>query len=395
MERTRISPDTWLYELKVIHTYAASGTYSISFREFYRSDGTLNMDNAVQMPFYVETFLVLDPYLGFNSSPTFTRPPAIDQGIQGLTYHHQPGAVDADGDSLSYRLLPSRQDRTLPVANFRYPHLTFPAGDSRNGTTETGEASFFRVNPLSGDIVWDTPGTSGWYNFAFMVEEWRKVDGQYHRIGAVTRDMQIIVAPDVETPELQFPISDASLSPAPGETLEWVVSATALNPSDSLVLEIWGDFADRSGASLSARQVRTVGEASISIRWTGEEDRGQHYQLIAKAYNPQDPYAARIRAAYLYQDLSGPLGIAENIHSLLQVYPNPLKGTDFHLSLPEARGQALLIHIFDTQGRQVLQQNTLATEKQHRLSLPQAKPGIYLIHVYLEGRMYRSKLIVQ
>ncbi|EMR00795.1 hypothetical protein ADICEAN_04080 [Cesiribacter andamanensis AMV16] len=392
--RTLVSPDTWQYTFKVIHTYSSAGTYSVSFREFYRNDGTLNMDNPVQTPFYLETILVIDPFLGPNSTPTFKRPP-IDRGILGLTYHHQPGAMETDGDSLAYRLIPSRQDRTYMVHNFRYPHRTFPLGDARNGSTETGETPYFRINPLSGDVVWDAPGTEGEYNFALLVEEWRKVEGEYYLIGSVTRDMQIIVETPEEIAGLQFPINGLSTAPAPGEAIQWQVSATAPTPSDSIVLEIWGDFADRSGASLSARQVRALGEANITITWTGEEDLGQHYQLIAKAYDPLSPQLARNRAAYVYQNLRGPLGISENRYTPLRIYPNPLQGNNCAIYLPEAAGKEVRLQLLDVRGR-LVQQETVATVGQEiPFRLAHHAPGLYVLHLYVDGRRYRGKLVIQ
>ena len=45
------------------------------------------------------------------------------------------------------------------------------------------------MNALTGDLIWDAPVTRGFYNVAFVVEEWR--DGV--KIGDIIRDMQIIV----------------------------------------------------------------------------------------------------------------------------------------------------------------------------------------------------------
>ncbi len=58
------------------------------------------------------------------------------------------------------------------------------------GRTETGASpATFSMNALTGDLIWDAPVTKGYYNVAFVVEEWR--DGVL--IGEIIRDMQIIV----------------------------------------------------------------------------------------------------------------------------------------------------------------------------------------------------------
>jgi hypothetical protein len=56
-----------------------------------------------------------------------------------------------------------------------------------------GVPTFFTLDPLTGDLIWDAPGLAGQYNVAFRIEEWRKIDGRWRQIGYVVRDMQIII----------------------------------------------------------------------------------------------------------------------------------------------------------------------------------------------------------
>lgn len=394
--RMRISDDTWRYELTRTHTFPGQNTYTISFRELYRNEGVLNMDNSVNMPFYLESTLSIDPFIGSNSSPQLRRPP-IDKTMAGATYHHQPGATDPDGDSLAYRLVYNLQEKDIPVANYRYPHKTFPEGDPRNGTNEAGGTPYLNINPYTGDVVWDAPGQAGEYNLALVVEEWRKVNGQLYMVGSVTRDMQILVEPTEETPDLQFPFNSTTLALTEGEAVEWTITATAPTPSDSIILEIWGDFAERSNAELSSRQVKAKGQASITINWTGEADIGQHYQLIARSYNPQAPQFIRVRSVYIYQNQSpsAPLGVGENSYPPLQVYPNPLQGNIFYIDLPEVPGRKIAIELYDTKGTMVLQEMSVVTKRQHPVVLSKTSPGLYILHVFHSGRMYRSKFVVQ
>ena len=85
----------------ITHTFQGPGKYKIRFIEFNRNDLTLNMDNSVDTPFYVETEINIDPFLGVNNSPVLTIPP-VDNGAVNVRYIHNPGAYDPDGDSLSY-----------------------------------------------------------------------------------------------------------------------------------------------------------------------------------------------------------------------------------------------------------------------------------------------------
>ncbi len=393
--RTAISEDTWMYELKINHTYSAAQSYIISFREFYRNEGILNMDESVNMPFYLETAINIDPFMGINNTPELRRAP-MDYALLGKTYHHQPGGFDADGDSLSYRMVAPRQDQSTAVKNYRYPHRTFPAGDPRNASSETGGEAYFSINPVSGDIIWDAPGTAGQYNVAFQVVEWRKINGIYYQLGFVTRDMQIIVEDSGGMqPQLNFPFMDERVNPATGETLSWTITATAPSAEDSVVLEIWGDFPIRTDATISNRVVRAKGEATITIEWTGEENIGQHYQLIARSYYPATPNFTRNQSTYLYYNASDPLGVPDIAAGAIKVFPNPVTEQGFSISLPASTGKEVVLQLYNVKGQLVLAELVPAAAQQHLVRLPNATKGIYLLLLQHNGNTYRHKLIVQ
>ncbi|MFA0962878.1 gliding motility-associated C-terminal domain-containing protein [Roseivirga sp. BDSF3-8] len=183
------------------HTFQAAGTYTIRFREFNRNEGVVNMDNSVNTPFYIETQLVIDPFFGINNSPVLDNPP-IDDAAVGVLFTHNPGAYDIDGDSLAYRLVVCKQDVNTPVANYRFPNNPEFGGTREDGGTPTT----FTLDPVTGTLEWNAPGTPGEYNLAFIVEEWRNIDGQWYRLGYVTRDMQVdVVETDNNRPELIIP----------------------------------------------------------------------------------------------------------------------------------------------------------------------------------------------
>ncbi len=191
-----VAENIWIFE----HTFPGPGTYTIRFREFNRNANVLNMANSVNTPFYIETTITIDPILGLNNTPILTVPP-IDLAAVGARFTHNPGAYDPDGDSLSYSMVVPKQNLNLEVSNYRDPN----AGEF-GGTSEAGGATIFELDPITGELVWDAPGTAGQYNIAFIVEEWRKIDGEFVSIGYVTRDMQIIVQDtDNNRPELELP----------------------------------------------------------------------------------------------------------------------------------------------------------------------------------------------
>src|SRR5690606_18428851 len=138
----------------IIHTCRGPGNYTIRFQEFNRNDNTLNMDQSVNTPFYIETSITIDPFLGINNSPILTIPP-VDNGAVNQTYIHNPGAYDPDGDSLAYVLDIPKQDYQREVNNYRSP----ASPEFSNSTQDGSGPAFLELDPLTGDLIWDAPGT--------------------------------------------------------------------------------------------------------------------------------------------------------------------------------------------------------------------------------------------
>ena len=191
-----------------VHTFPGAATYIISLEDPNRNYGILNIPNSVEVPLYIQTELIINPFIGANSSPQLLLPP-IDLGCVGQPFLHNPGAYDPDGDSLSFRLTTCRGAEGDFIPGFQLPHLV---------GSNTG--SSFTINPSTGEILWQNPEMQGEYNIAFLIEEWR--NGL--KIGYITRDMQItIVTCDDEAPVI-VPIQDTCVEA--GDTLEFRVVAT-------------------------------------------------------------------------------------------------------------------------------------------------------------------------
>lgn len=207
--RSDLGPSVGFVTYSINHTFPGPGRYVISYREPNRNAGILNMFNSVDTQFYLETVIIIDPFLGCDNTPKLLVPP-IDKACTGSAWYHNPGAYDPDGDSLSYELTIPKQDKGLEVNNYRDPNkkefydrigLNYSiANEAKNG------APTFTIDSRTGTILWDSPGGPGEYNIAFVVKEWRKIGGSWVMMGYVTRDMQIIVEDcDNLRPELQVP----------------------------------------------------------------------------------------------------------------------------------------------------------------------------------------------
>lgn len=185
------------------HTYVAGGIFPISVEDPNRNYGIVNIPNSVNTPFFIESELVINPFLGINNSVELLNPP-LDYGCVNKLYIHNPGAYDPDGDSLAYKLTVCRGAGGLPILGYEYPMAS----------------NAFYIDEVTGDLFWDTPILQGEYNVAFIIEEWRY--GQ--RIGYVTRDLQIHISACTNNPPYITTISDTCIEA--GDYLSFDVTAT-------------------------------------------------------------------------------------------------------------------------------------------------------------------------
>ena len=94
----RALPDNYTLNVyRMNHTFPGPGTYVISVEDPNRNFGVVNIPNSVNVPIYVESLLVINPFLGENNSVQLLNAP-VDQGCVGKTYYHNPSAFDPDGD---------------------------------------------------------------------------------------------------------------------------------------------------------------------------------------------------------------------------------------------------------------------------------------------------------
>lgn len=156
------------------HTFPAAGTFHVTFEDPNRNAGIVNIPSSVEIPFFIETILVINPFIGGNSSPQLLNPP-LDNGCTNVPYYHNPGAYDAEGDSLSYSLINCRGYEGEDIPGYTLPQAS----------------NFIAIDPITGDLAWDSPLMAGEYNIAILIEEWR--NGVF--IGSMVRDMQITIAP--------------------------------------------------------------------------------------------------------------------------------------------------------------------------------------------------------
>lgn len=155
------------------HDFNAPGTYNLWFEIPNHSWGIVNIPGSINVPLYLESQIVINPFLGSNNSPDFNTF-AINMGFLNNIYTFNPQAIDPDGDSLSYKLVVCKGAGGMPILGYEFP-LT---------------SNIFKLDSVTGNLTWDSPIMAGDYNIAYLIEEWR----QGIKIGSVTREIQIRIS---------------------------------------------------------------------------------------------------------------------------------------------------------------------------------------------------------
>lgn len=200
------------------HTYKGGFGYIISVEDPNRNAEVVNIPGSIDVVFYIETYLKLSPFLGSNNSPTLLNPP-IDDACVCKPYIHNPGAYDVDGDSLSYRLVSCKGLNGVDIGGYYIP---------------TGAS----INAITGDFTWPCPGASGEYNFAILIEEWKRIGDETFLVGSVLRDMQITVRSCTNNPPKIDALRDTCV--IAGSTLTFNVRATDQDVNELVTLSSTG-----------------------------------------------------------------------------------------------------------------------------------------------------------
>ncbi|MCB0666954.1 MAG: gliding motility-associated C-terminal domain-containing protein [Saprospiraceae bacterium] len=293
------------------HTYPGRGTYKLSMTDPNRIANikNINFPNSIKIQFHIETTISLlgTQFQGYNSSAILLQPP-IDYACVGQRFIHNPNAYDPDGDSLSYELIVPLEKEGEEVPNYFFPdQIPEPSSDNK-----------LTLNPVTGEIIWDSPPEPGDYNIAFKIHEYR----QGRLLNSIIRDMQILVEdkcnnqpPEIDvaaeicviagdTVSLEIQASDPDMPQqrlnltALGGPFETVVSPATFTPPSgyrpqpvtarfqwitqcehvttypySVVFKAVDDFNDTTGlATLSTLQIKVLGPPPENVTAISQQD---------------------------------------------------------------------------------------------------------------------------
>lgn len=254
------------------HTYPGVATYTISFLDPNRVGGILNVNypNSIDIPFFLSTtFTLLDrQFQGFNNSAVLLQPP-IDIGCVNKLFIHNPNAYDADGDSLAYELAAPLMSLNMPVPGYQYP-------DEIGATFNNS----FTINPLTGEVRWNSPKLQGEYNIAIKIKEYR--NGVL--INVILRDMQILIRACENEPPTIGSIDEICV--IAGTKLDLDIAINDPNTNQKVRFSATGGpFTVENPAVVSGPTFFTSVPYTTKITWQTDCNHisNQYYQIVLRA----------------------------------------------------------------------------------------------------------------
>jgi gliding motility-associated-like protein len=244
------------------HTFPGPGIYQILMQDPNRNYGIKNIPNSVNVIFSIKTVLIISPEIGNNSTPLLLNYP-IDKAARGHIFIHNPSAYDPDGDSLSYKLTVCTGQDGKPISDYKLPTYS----------------DTIYVDPVKGDLVWNTPVDTGKYNVAMNIEEWR----YGVKIGNITRDMQINVYETDNNPPVNPPLTDFCIEA--GSIIEFQVTTTDADNDSVKQTMTGGPFVTKSSPATFKRVARGLGFSTSTFKWQTNCDhiRKQPWQVTLKS----------------------------------------------------------------------------------------------------------------
>ncbi len=210
------SDNAFMNVYKFEHTYTGAGTYLATYTAGSQS-GVVNISSSVKETFYLESTIIVDPFLGVNHAPKFQSYP-IGVPVRNQVFVHNSGAVDAEGDSLSFKLVTPKASNGVSACGNPIGVNTPGYSGLENflGAPVSTSTAGVTLNRNTGLLTWNTPRLQGTYNVAIVVEEWRN----RRLIGTMVRDMLLFA---LENPPVVTGVSE-----------EWQTQVSAFpNPATS------------------------------------------------------------------------------------------------------------------------------------------------------------------
>jgi hypothetical protein len=369
-----------LVEYSFNYTYAAPGVYTISYRELNRNRDIINMTQSINLPFYIETQITIDPFVGCYQTPVLLTPAVFTTALLkdkdvAISY----AATSPDDILFQYDLV---NPLTADPGGIVFPApYTFPENAS--------------INTFNGLFNWDAKyqgqARAGEYAFAIQISHWKKKDdGTYIRLGHTLVDTQIILEDilDLSSFNPKDDIEDNGRLYVPsGETKSIKVIYKSFN-NNEIVLNVYSELVDIPGA-VSFQQYDSSTNMKVGILTVNSQpalDRDEPYIITLRGTEEPYYFPTDINLMFYTRDVEPQIVVTSAEDNLdWSVYPNPVTDRFFINTSSEV---PVSIQVFDRHGRKVQQ----GTNNQY-IDVSSLSNGLYFVELKSSQRKKIVKLL--
>lgn len=383
-----------------LHTFPAPGLYSIGYKEKTRNAGVLNFTNSVDTPFYIESSLLIDPFLGPNNLPVFENF-KFPNWFTGQKSAFNLTAFDQDGDSLSFRLGIPRKSKDSFVESYHLPNAaSFYADYYDSGNEAKDDSPVFEIDPISGNLFWDFPGAKGEYTVVIIVDEWREVQEKRYKVGSVSFDMQMIVKEgEVSKPSIVFPENQCY---GEGALIE---ESFQVDSQGNVKINL---YTDAVGAKINDIPIEEYdfdlwkNSHDLTFTYDTQNAEKEYYKVVlsVEQESETDPNYYWSKAFIFGLGCDEIVEAPQFITSISQ----KRKGSIFRANLTNSLGSITLnktlnqeveFYLFDLNGKSVLREKVLFFNGKGQIEYESIPAGIYIAHMEIDSRLYKQKVLIQ
>lgn len=379
-----------LVSFSVNHTYAEPGNYKISYWETNYTDGIHNITNSVDIPFYIETTLVITSDITENQSPILNLFQG-QRGLSGVRQHINPAPFDPDNDSLSFKIIVPGFDNDSRISSYSYPNDTSFYKNFFEGNEDGNGTPVYSINASTGEIVWDAPELIGEYVIAYAITQWRKYNDEWVSIGVTEVVLNDIISDgnsriDIEKQESQCYNNIGEVN------TRFLLTAS---DNEEKTVKIFTNLPASSINNISVEMGNHVefsftGELTLEFNIPDPVNLIPYhlYRVIVQVETEEIVQSSSWAFAIGCVEMPGELlpdpidpNVPEEPAQGFLVYPNPSFQNFVYVRLPENSDRPRKIRIFDVTGKIHYNRERYYSEKIIDFDISGLSSGMYIIQV--------------
>jgi|GEM_PF-2019574 len=361
-------------------TFAAPGSFKISWEDCCRNAAILNLPTPSGNNFYLENVLLA---VSNNSSPNFMNMPVTLAQVN-VPFIYNPMPFDVDGDSLAWQLdVPL--DGAMPITGYVHPSSDVTMPFSMNSAT--GEISFL-------------PNALGNYVSSVLVKEYRA--GVL--IGNIRRDMQFLVVSSDNNEDSVT--TTCNINPSfdgmyyVGINSNMNFTSTSHEPDqDYMTITANGEPFTVSNSPATFVATNGISQATGAFNWNTlpEHARTKPYFVVIRTTEHHASYNfITDKTLRIVVGITSGLATTDATTDNFRFYPVPAIGGRFNIKTFSNKNEKVALGIYDNAGREVYTKSITVVNGDNTIAIDglSLTDGLYSVKLVGSEFMNQGRLVI-